>query len=111
MVRIKKSGSQFLSKHASNSNFKGKSSQHGYSRRESIISSIKNSTIHRKLNKRNLRSKNISNISSYLTTYNYNYSNFIRVLSKSEINLNRSILSHFSQSETKSLKSLIFIGI
>lgn len=71
-----------------------------------VWKSLQHQYIGRKVKKREYRTMWIQGINAGLSEYNYRYSHFINHLIRSDIQLNRSVLSNMAQTEPYSFKAV-----
>ena len=87
--------------------FRGSHSKLFRTAKQQVFKSLKYSYIGRKHKKRNYRSLWIIRINAAVRSFDINYSQFIYLLKKSNIALNRKILSQLALIDTKALDSCI----
>ena len=75
--------------------------------KETLLRALENAFVGRKNKKRDFRSLFISRISSACKTNNMSYSRFINGLNKSNIKLNRKMLSQLSIFEPKAFETIV----
>lgn len=75
--------------------------------KEAFVHAGEHAFFGRKLRKRDMRTLWIMRIGASLKQYNLNYSTFINKLSKSEIKINRKMLSELSIKDQESFKAII----